>query len=75
MANLLHKFIALSNGSTTKLGVLLTVFGLLHVHITEKKGLATLVLPNYRGSPTYTKITNMVSTTTVFGLCTCKWGF
>ena len=21
-----------------------------------------------------TKITNMVSTTTVFGLCTCKWG-
>ena len=28
----------------------------------------------YRGSPTYTKITNMVSTTTVFGLCTCKWG-
>ena len=30
---------------------------------------------NYRGSPTYTKITNMVSTTTVLGLCTCKWGF
>ena len=28
----------------------------------------------YRGSPTYTKITNTVSTTTVFGLCTCKWG-
>ena len=27
----------------------------------------------YRGSPTYTKITNTVSTTTVFGLCTCKW--
>ena len=31
--------------------------------------------PNgYRGSPTYTKITNMVSTTMVFDLCTCKWG-
>ena len=28
----------------------------------------------YRGSPTYTKITNTVSTTTVFGLCRCKWG-
>ena len=28
----------------------------------------------YRGSPTYTKITNTVSTNTVFGLCTCKWG-
>ena len=28
----------------------------------------------YRGSPTYTKITNLVSITTVFGLCTCKWG-
>ena len=28
----------------------------------------------YRGSPTYTKITFRVSTTTVFGLCTCKWG-
>ena len=27
----------------------------------------------YRGSPTYTKITNTVSTTTIFGLCTCKW--
>ena len=30
--------------------------------------------PDYRGSPTYTKITNTISTTTVFGLCTCKWG-
>ena len=28
----------------------------------------------YRGSSTYTKITKAVSTTTVFGLCTCKWG-
>ena len=28
----------------------------------------------YRGSPTYTKITKTVSTTTVFGLCTCMWG-
>merc|ERR1712008_300778 len=28
----------------------------------------------YRGSPTYTKITNTVSTTTVFGLCMCKCG-
>ena len=28
----------------------------------------------YRGSPTYIKITNTVSTITVFGLCTCKWG-
>ena len=28
----------------------------------------------YRGSPIYTKITNRVSTTTVFDLCTCKWG-
>ena len=26
------------------------------------------------GSPNYTKITNTVSTTRVFGLCTCKWG-
>ena len=24
---------------------------------------------------TYTKITNTVSTTMFFGLCTCKWGF
>ena len=29
----------------------------------------------YWGSPTYMKTTNTVSTTTVFGLCTCKWGF
>ena len=29
---------------------------------------------HYRGSPTYMKITNTVSTTTVFVLCTCKWG-
>ena len=28
----------------------------------------------YRGSPTYTKITNTVFTNTFFGLCTCKWG-
>ena len=28
----------------------------------------------YRGSPTYKIITITVSTTTVFGLCTCKWG-
>ena len=28
----------------------------------------------YRGSATYTKISNTVSTTTFFGLCTCKWG-
>ena len=28
----------------------------------------------YRGSPTNKKITNTVSTTTVFGLCMCKWG-
>ena len=28
----------------------------------------------YRGSPTYTKITNTFSTNTFFGLCTCKWG-
>ena len=28
----------------------------------------------YRGSPTYTKITNTVSTTTVFALCTHRWG-
>ena len=28
----------------------------------------------YRGSPTYTKITNSVSTSAIFGLCTCKWG-
>ena len=32
------------------------------------------VIINYRGSPTYMKITNMVSTTMVFGLCTCIWG-
>ena len=31
-------------------------------------------LTKYRGFPTYTKLTNTVSTTTVFGLCTCKWG-
>ena len=35
---------------------------------------ANLCTPLYRGSPTYTKITTMVSTNTVFGLCTCKWG-
>ena len=28
----------------------------------------------YRGSPTYTVSTNTVSTNTIFGLCTCKWG-
>ena len=28
----------------------------------------------HMGSPTYTKITNTVSTTTIFGLCMCKWG-
>ena len=28
----------------------------------------------YRGSPTYAKITNAVPTTAVLGLCTCKWG-
>ena len=28
---------------------------------------------NYRGSPTYTKITNTVSTNTDFGLCTHQW--
>ena len=28
----------------------------------------------YRGFPTYTKITKKVSTTTVFGLSVCKWG-
>ena len=33
-----------------------------------------LLILLYRGSPTYTKITNTVSTNTVFGLCTCKWG-
>ena len=27
-----------------------------------------------QGSPTYTKITNTVSTNTFFGLCACKWG-
>ena len=31
-------------------------------------------ISNYRGSPTYTKITNTVSTNTFFGLCMCKWG-
>ena len=35
---------------------------------------ATELTTFYRGSPTYTKITNTVSTTTVFGLCMCKWG-
>ena len=28
----------------------------------------------YRGSPSYMKITIMVSTTTAFGSCRCKWG-
>ena len=28
----------------------------------------------YRGSPTYMKIINTVSATTVLSLCTCKWG-
>ena len=38
------------------------------------------ILGEYRGSPTYTKITDTISTTTVFGLsmciflCMCKWG-
>ena len=39
------------------------IFGMTHVKIDT-----------YRGSPTYTKITNMVPTTMAFGLCTCKWG-
>ena len=34
----------------------------------------TMTKGPYRGSPTYTKITNTVSTNTFFGLCTCKWG-
>ena len=29
----------------------------------------------YRGSPTYTKVTNTVPTTMVLGLHTCKWVF
>ena len=33
-----------------------------------------LVETTCRGSPTYTKITNTVSTTTDFGLCTRQWG-
>ena len=31
-------------------------------------------LLKYRGSPTYTKITNAVPYFSVFGLCTRKWG-
>ena len=40
--------------------------------LLEQGGLAQSSI--WRGSPTYTKITSRVSTTTVFGLCTCKWG-
>ena len=40
--------------------------------LNELNGYNNLAI--YRGSPTYTKITNTVSTTTIFGLCTCKWG-
>ena len=35
---------------------------------------STQNMGRYRGSPTYTKITNTVSTNTFFGLCMCKWG-
>ena len=31
--------------------------------------------PTNANSPTYTKTTNTVSSTMVFGLCTCKWVF
>ena len=42
--------------------------------IKAKKGQNFWAGLKYRGSPTYTKITNTVSTNTFFGLCTCKWG-
>ena len=47
------------------------------VSISKKVLFYTFLVVNiyyYRGSPTYKKITNTVSTTMVFGLCTCKWG-
>ena len=33
-----------------------------------------LTCSKYRGSPTYAVFTTADPTTTVFGLCTCKWG-
>ena len=39
-----------------------------------KKNIMDIWIIEYRQSPTYTKITNTVSTTMVFGLCICKWG-
>ena len=43
------------------------------LHETRVSG-TVLWSPTNANSPTYTKITNTVSTTTVFGLCTCKCG-
>ena len=40
------------------------------VSISKKGNIATVAHFYYRGSSTYTKITNTVSTTTFFGLCT-----
>ena len=39
-------------------------------HVRERRLISDASTPfNVQGSPTYTKITNTVSTTTVFGLC------
>ena len=45
------------------------------IWISDFYRLGIITNTQYRGSPTYTKITNTVFTTTVFGLCTCKWRF
>ena len=49
------------------------VNGIVRLGPAEHMGLVG-IYPSYRGSPTYMKITNTISTTTVFGICMCKWG-
>ena len=44
------------------------------VHIVHSEFLLARWNETYRGSPTYTNVTNTVSTTMIFGLCMCKWG-
>ena len=55
----------------------LVIFVLMHLYLNRFVVLVIFVLTKkiatYRGSPTYTKITNTVPTTMVLGLCTCKW--
>ena len=59
LKNIVEWQIYYTNSLPCQMGVLLNkasyclqLFGLLHVHTTEKKGLATLVLPNYQWTST-----------------------